>query len=807
MKSLFVIMPFGNKPVPHASKGAFDFDRLYGKLIRPTAERAGWKVLRIDEVPATGIIADQYLREIFHADLVLADISIPNGNVYYELGIRHASAAGGTILIALAGTVLPFDIASQRVIFYDDRPSAWKRAESMIVDVLSNYSASEQQNPVRRFLETIGATTSPSQDVAAFERDLRGRIDRVNNIDQLVAICMWVRSFSNVPVGPLLSLADRLADFQDWRRSAEMLRIALLRAPNDFEIHRKLGWCLQFAGPEFDNEASREFEEALRLNPNDPETLGMMGGRAKRLGDYAAAAKHYAEGARTSPNSLYMLVNEAALAILSDPNHQSHGIELYKKLLVKQDVGEDAAPDEWVEIVIAEAYFAIGDTVSAERHYEAAADIATSVKSLNSAARQLEVFSSVGFRTESARHLQEALKRLIGSLRRSASPVARSSESNQIATEDETTLPASPIFIHISDVHFGSVSKDGKTIPMHRFYEGENSQPLFRHLEDEFARRSSHFTFAPERLHLIVSGDLVYTGAEREYEEALQFLRDTSEALRLNPRNVHIIPGNHDISWNLAKQDKRYRFDPFLELLWNFYGEEIVKERYPLISWPVTVHNRPAAHDIVSISHDRASSLLIVGMNSCVFESEQHHYGFVGERQLKRIRELVALAAPELGAVRIAIMHHHLLPFPESLTDRPGESVWVDLSTIRDAGFVERSLERLGFDLVLHGHKHKPQLRETLVQDPDPSKGQLPRLIVAGAGTVSCTELESNVSNHYGVIEVKSIPRRAGAEFLRVEWRTLPTEAGAEWQTTKVWSIRLSNASCCAASFSGALDV
>jgi hypothetical protein len=35
--------------------------------------------------------------------------------------------------------------------------------------------------------------------------------------------------------------------------------------------------------------------------------------------------------------------------------------------------------------------------------------------------------------------------------------------------------------------------------------------------------------------------------------------------------------------------------------------------------------------------------------------------------------------------------------------------------TIRDAGLVERRLEKLGFDLVLHGHKHKPQLRETLV--------------------------------------------------------------------------------------------
>jgi hypothetical protein len=123
------------------------------------------------------------------------------------------------------------------------------------------------------------------------------------------------------------------------------------------------------------------------------------------------------------------------------------------------------------------------------------------------------------------------------------------------------------------------------------------------------------------------------------------------------------------------------------------------------------------------------------------------------------------------------------------LTDRPGEDIWIDVSTIRDAGLVERSLERLGFDLVLHGHKHKPQLRETLVQDADPSKGRLSRLIVAGAGTASCTELESGVSNHYEVIEVQSAQRSFGAEFLRIGWRVLPLEAGAEWQTARTWGI------------------
>ena len=56
----------------------------------------------------------------------------------------------------------------------------------------------------------------------------------------------------------------------------------------------------------------------------------MMGGRAKRLGDYKEAARWYAEGARISPNRTYMLVNAAAMAVLQQPQSPQAGIELTK---------------------------------------------------------------------------------------------------------------------------------------------------------------------------------------------------------------------------------------------------------------------------------------------------------------------------------------------------------------------------------------------------------------------------------------------------------------------------------------------
>ena len=217
---------------------------------------------------------------------------------------------------------------------------------------------------------------------------------------------------------------------------------------------------------------------------------------------------------------------------------------------------------------------------------------------------------------------------------------------------------------------------------------------------------------------------------------------------------------------------------------------KIVREKYPRISWPVSLTNRPAAHDIVSLTHDSKSHLLIARLNSCIYESEQHHYGFVGERQMKNLREIIATVRPAPGTIRVALVHHHLHPFPESLTEREGENIWVDVSTIRDAGYVERSLERLGFDVVLHGHKHKPQLRETLVQEPDPSKGQIRRLSRRPVRfSVSLPSWSPTFRITTRLLSCDQYLRQFGSEFLRVEWRALPVEAGAEWTTAKAWSI------------------
>jgi tetratricopeptide (TPR) repeat protein len=658
MPKLFVIMPFGIRPAPQAPESKLDFDEVYNRLIRPAAEKAGWSALRIDELPEAGHITDQYLREILAADLVLADISLPNANVFYELGIRQAISTGGTILLACEGSSVPFDIASQRIIFYRPSYPDLHAAKQQIIEFLLHHSAVPPQNPIRSFLETIGAVASPQRDSAAFEREITGRIERSRTVDQLIAVWHWAKNFRPLPIIPLLALAEKLSDFEEWLIAAEILRAALKDQPKDFEIHRQLGWYLQHLGPEYDVESLHAFEQALALNPLDPETLGMMGGRLKRQGNYIEAANYYDRGAKVSPNSLYILVNQAAVKILADPKNPQPGVELYRALADRIQRTRATSPDEWSELVLGESLFAIGDFANARRHLANAIKMASSPKSLDSAAKQLELLAEVGFRREEAQALVNLLKKAQTPIL--ASEVATHTDQQRDIGGLGHPIQGLPILVHLSDVHFGSSTKNGVEVDKHRFYEGENSQPLSRHIIGELTAKGSRFFGAQNRIQLIISGDLTYTGAKQEFEKAKLFLNEVCNNVGISKDKVHIIPGNHDVSWALAKHDKTYRFDNYINFLVDFYGDGLFRLKYPRIKWPLMMNDpRPNAYEIVSLYHDIPNCLLIIGFNSCVYENEQHHYGFIGERQLRIVRELLDDAQMPHNFTRIALIHHH----------------------------------------------------------------------------------------------------------------------------------------------------
>ena len=767
MPNLFVIMPFGIKPV---DAEAIDFDEIYRTMIRPAAKDAGWEVLRIDEVVAVGVITEQYLKEILTADLVLAEISSPNANVFYELGIRHAISPRGTLLVARKNTAIPFDLSGHRVLMYEPTPEGIEAGREQIELTLAHHAAHPADNPAWGILQRLALIPDPASDPVAFERDLDARIDRAASSEDLQALWTLISDIARLPVRPLRRLADLLASAGDWDTAARVLTRTAELDPEDAGLHRQLGWYLSHLGEERSQEALAAFNRALAINPADPETYGMLGGLAKRLGDYAEAQKCYRYGVELAPSDPYMLINLAAMEIIATPHAPEPGVDDYRRLIALLKERQDA-PDEWYELNLGEAYFAVGDDKSALEHYELARSLASSPKSLESAADQLQVFADRGFRTGTATSFIEVLRHDV-TIRRAPSISRR-----------ETT--ASPVLIHLSDLHFGQ--RDGKSV--HRFDADPSGLSLADQLYEEFQGKLRQLSFDNASLYLVVSGDLTWNGSPPEFAQARTCLAAFCDRMELPRARVSFVPGNHDVSWHLSEDDPASRFNNYLGCLAGFYGNNLMAERYPDLGWPVVVGQPPPRPDqIVGLAVYKEHGLLVATLNSCVYEDDQHHYGFIGEPQVKRLRELLKPIDRNEELLRVAVIHHHMHPFREYLPIDRSE-VWTDMSTVRDAGFVESVLERLGFDLVLHGHKHKPQTRETLLRDVGPQKRNARPLIVCGAGTVSCLELEQAHANHYELIEFLQNPREPNVPFVRVRWRELSQVAGAEWTDTESYDV------------------
>ena len=333
--------------------------------------------------------------------------------------------------------------------------------------VLRETTSDTGKNPIQRFLHTIGASTSPIEDRAAFDQDFRGRIERARNANQLIAVWSWAQQFKLLPAFTLAFLANRLADVGEWQVAADVIRQALEIRPNDFELHRYYGWYLRNLGESRYADAERAFTEALRFNASDPETIGMLAGLLKRQGRFADAAVLYQKGAAIAPADHYMRVNGAAMELLASPQSPDKGVASYSALLEQLSSLPRDKRDAWTDVLSAEAYFVLGDDGRSRRYFEAAVQTASSPTVLRSPADHIELFGITGFRPAAARELVSWVRSLI---KETLHPSTATPATEPLSHAPAPDGPANPIIIHLTDIHFGSrPGPDGKPVRMHRF--------------------------------------------------------------------------------------------------------------------------------------------------------------------------------------------------------------------------------------------------------------------------------------------------------------------------------------------------
>jgi hypothetical protein len=129
----FIIRPFGKKKDLKGNE--IDFDQVAKELIGEALKEIGAEGRETLDIFEAGNIRVDMFRRLLTADIVVADLSISNANVFYELGIRHALREHGTVMIRCSdGDTFPFDLQTDRYFTYDRNDP--KASRQMLINSL-----------------------------------------------------------------------------------------------------------------------------------------------------------------------------------------------------------------------------------------------------------------------------------------------------------------------------------------------------------------------------------------------------------------------------------------------------------------------------------------------------------------------------------------------------------------------------------------------------------------------------------------------------------------------------------------------
>lgn len=104
------------------------YNELFADVIKPICEKHYIEAVRADETYGPGHILPDIMQQIFLAKFIIAEITPPNQNVFFEVGYAHAMRKP-IIFIAEKTKELPFDVSGFRVLFYENSIRGKKKIE------------------------------------------------------------------------------------------------------------------------------------------------------------------------------------------------------------------------------------------------------------------------------------------------------------------------------------------------------------------------------------------------------------------------------------------------------------------------------------------------------------------------------------------------------------------------------------------------------------------------------------------------------------------------------------------------------
>lgn len=117
MPDLFTLMPFTSEMKP-----------IFEDHIKRVASELGMKAARADDFFTGGSIMEDVWSAINYAEIIVADCTHRNPNVFYEIGIAH-TLGKKSILISQSIDDIPFDLRHLRILIYEYTPRGMAKME------------------------------------------------------------------------------------------------------------------------------------------------------------------------------------------------------------------------------------------------------------------------------------------------------------------------------------------------------------------------------------------------------------------------------------------------------------------------------------------------------------------------------------------------------------------------------------------------------------------------------------------------------------------------------------------------------
>jgi|SRR5712664_2415723 hypothetical protein len=182
-KLCFVVSPIGKAD----SEIRTHADWVLDGIIRPVMDKfPDFHVKRADDDPRPGQIDTHMIDDLLNADLVIADLSLLNPNVFYEIGIRHM-AQKPVIHMQLASEDVPFDVSLYRAVKFSlakhrDIDAAKSDLEKAVQAVLAE--GYQVENPITRARGRIKLEEHATPDQRVILEELATLKSRLSQLDK-----------------------------------------------------------------------------------------------------------------------------------------------------------------------------------------------------------------------------------------------------------------------------------------------------------------------------------------------------------------------------------------------------------------------------------------------------------------------------------------------------------------------------------------------------------------------------------------------------------------------------------------------